>query len=111
MKTRQLKHHHFCARERVRAGTALRRAACHRLWYGKKRSARWLQLRNFSCTGYGNILVNNLGEIRAVFAALAVTFVLLLGILKLSGSGSSRPMAEAWSETQAQRMVVSQGVQ
>ena len=35
------------------------------------------------------------GEIRVVFAALAVTFVLLLGILKLSGGGSSRPMAEA----------------
>eukprot|EP00439_Symbiodinium_sp_Y106_P027084 s9701_g3.t1 len=29
-------------------------------------------------------------EIRVVFAALAVTFVLLLGILKLSGGGSSR---------------------
>ena len=34
-----------------------------------------------------------------MFAALAVTFVLLLGILKLSGSGSSRPMAETWSES------------
>ena len=29
-------------------------------------------------------------EIRVVFAALAVTFVLLLGILKLSAGGSSR---------------------
>ena len=33
------------------------------------------------------------GKIRVVFAALPVTFVLLLGILK-SGGGSSLPMAE-----------------
>ena len=45
-------------------------------------------------------------------AAVAVAFVSAACILKLSGGGSSRPMAEAWSETQApQGMVVSQGVQ
>ena len=52
------------------------------------------------------------GEIWGVSAALAVTFVSRLCILKLSGAGSSRPMAEAWSETQAQQsMVVSRGLQ
>ena len=50
-------------------------------------------------------------DLECVSAALAIAFVSVVGILKLSGGGSSRPMAEAWSEPQAEQgMVVSRGL-